>query len=171
MIGMVAPTAIAFDAQGLDGFANRLTEAIMAKVPTGAAITFQVKTGGVRGAAKNALIARAHADPQRPRYPKRDPFYLNSKALEGIRFAARGLLSAAGATRRAAEQTIKSLMLISIGDNVQAQRNPDGSRFQQLTARYGAYKERVFGFRMPALRASGDLLGGLKVEVTRSGFE
>lgn len=164
MIGAIGG-AYMLDAHSVDGFAQRLTDAVMAKVPVGAQVVFEVKTGGQRGGSVNRMIAEVQAGRQR------SPWYLNKKAIEGIRFAARGLLSVAGGTRRAAEQAIKSLMLISIGENVQAQKNPDGSKFTQLTARYAAYKRRRFGYSTKILQASGDLLGGLKVEVRRSGFE
>jgi hypothetical protein len=56
---------------------------------------------------------------------------------------------------------------MSIRRNVEEQRNPDGSAFTKLTAAYARRKQRKVGFIVPILRATGDLLGGLRVRVDR----
>ena len=147
--------------EGLDGLEQRLVERITAAMPPGE-IVFEVKAGGARGGAKNAMIAAVQAA------MGRNAFWVNPKTKGQIALAARELYGlASAAARRRAEETIKALLLVGVGENVAAQRNPGGGAFRQLTANYAAQKRRIHGFVLPILRATGDLLGGLKVEVRR----
>ncbi len=123
--------------------------------------SINVVAGGSRGQSKNTLIAKVQQK------QLRDPFYLDSQAREAIRFVANGLTAAAYSTRKRAVDLIGELMLTSIARNVEKQRNPNGAAFKRLTAAYAAYKKRKFGFIVPLLRASGDLLNGLKVVVSK----
>jgi hypothetical protein len=124
-------------------------------------IEIAVVAGGKRGALKNALIAHAQANQQR------DPFYVNKRAMEMIRFLAKGLVSKAMGVRESAAKQIGDAMLISIGENVKGQRNVGGDSFRPLTAGYALRKQRKFGFVRPVLKATGDLLSGLRVRITR----
>lgn len=51
--------------------------------------------------------------------------------------------------------------------NVRRQTNKDGSPFAALTDAYAAYKRRKHGFTKPILKATNDLLGGLRARVDR----
>jgi hypothetical protein len=148
--------------EGLDGLEQRLTERIAAALPPGETI-FEVKAGGARGGAKNAMIAAVQAA------LGRNAFWVNPKTKAQIALAARGLygMAPAGARRRA-EETIKALLLVGVGENVAAQKNPGGGSFRSLTANYAAQKRRLHGFVTPILKATGDLLGGLRAEVRRT---
>lgn len=146
--------------EGLAGVEQQISARIAERMPKEA--VFEVKAGGARGAAKNALIAAVQAGYQR------NPFYLNERTKKLVADAARGLVSATFTVRRAAEERIKNLLLISIGENVQAQKNPDGGRFKALTANYRAAKRRIYGRAEPILIATGQLLGGLKASVKRT---
>ncbi len=156
------PYSTQFDVAGLGDLQQRIELAIKSRAQTGDTV-FTVRAGGARGGAKNAMIAAVHAA------RGRKGIYVNPKAKQNIRDAAAGLFSAVAGVRRAAEDVIKNLLLVSIGENVQAQRNPDGAPFRKLTANYAAFKQRKYGFSIPILRATGDLLGGLKVFVERIG--
>jgi len=123
--------------------------------------SINIVAGGVRGGRKNAMIAAVQA------IAKRSPWYPNKEAMEGIRFAARGLASGDGGTVDRSLRTIGELLLASIRRNVEEQRNPDGSAFRGLTPGYARRKQRKLGFVIPILRATGDLLGGLRVRVDR----
>lgn len=119
-----------------------------------------IVAGGARGGDKNALIAKVQAK------QLRDPFYLDPQGMESIRFATAGVTAAQYSTRKRALMLIGELMLNAIGRNVEKQQNPGGSRFKELTANYAAYKKRKYGFSHPILRATGDLLKGLRVRIT-----
>lgn len=120
-----------------------------------------IVAGGTRGSATNTMIARVQAGQQR------DPFYLDKQAKEAIRFAANGLMAKVYSTRKRAVEIIGELMLLAIGRNVEKQQNPGGSKFKALTPNYAAYKRRVFGSALPILKATNDLLGGLRVRITK----
>lgn len=154
---VATPLAVMMDVEGLAGLSQQIAARIQAQA--GQDVTIAVTTGGARGAEKNALIARVQAA------HGRNLAYINSRAMQLIRAAIPGLFQGAAAARRTAE-AIGNAMLISIQENVAAQRNPDGSAFRPLSPNYAAAKRRKFGFVVPVLRASGDLLGGLKVRIT-----
>ncbi len=156
---MIAPQ-LSVEIEGLDKLEQRFAERIAAVLPPRETV-FEVRAGGSRGGAKNGAIARtlaAHG---------RNFFWANKKTVGAIAFAARGLFGTP-AERRRAEQTISAHLLIGIGENLQAQKNPGGASFTQLTARYAAAKRRKFGRTVPIGVASGDLAGGLHVEVSRT---
>jgi hypothetical protein len=158
---MSAPR-MSVEIEGLDQIEQRFAERVAAVMPE--PIVFEVKAGGARGGAKNAMIAHVLAS------MGRNFAWVNPKTKAQIGLAARGLFStaaAAAATKRNAIETIKALLLVGIGENVQAQRNPGGGTFRSLTANYAAQKRRLHGFVTPIGKASGDLLGGLHVEVRR----
>lgn len=145
---------------GLAGLEQRLFAQVQARYAE--SVEIAVVTGGTRGASKNALIARVQSA------YGRNPFYLNAKTLQVIRAAARGLFGAAGTAKRTSD-SIGAAMLVSINENVGKQQNPDGGKFAELTTGYARRKQAKWGFVKPILRASGDLLGGLRVRVTRGG--
>jgi hypothetical protein len=153
------PMGVSIEIEGLAGVAQRLEARI--REQAGQDTEIAIVAGGARGASKNALIAKFQAA------RLRNPFYLNARTVGIVKAAAPALFSAAGAAKRTAE-TIGAAMLISIHENVDAQRNADGGKFTALSAKYAAYKRRKFGFVTPVLRATGDLLGGLKVRVIRA---
>ena len=146
--------------EGLDGFEARFAEKVAQLLPQ--ETVFEVKAGGARGGSQNAMIARVLAA------AGRNFAWVNPKTKAQVALAARGLFAATATGRRKAEETIKALLLVGIGENVQAQKNPGGGAFRSLTANYAAQKRRLHGFIAPIGRATGDLLGGLKVEVRRT---
>jgi len=146
--------------EGLDQLEQRFAEKVAAMLPE--PVVFEVKAGGARGGAKNAMITHVLAA------AGRNFTWVNPKTKGQIALAARGLFSAAAGAKRNAVETIKALLLVGIGENVQAQKNPGGGGFRPLTARYAAMKQRKFGRTVPIGKASGDLLGGLHVEVRRT---
>lgn len=155
---MSAPR-MSIEIEGLDQLEQRFAERVAQVMPE--PIVFEVKAGGKRGGAQNAMISHVLAS------MGRNFAWVNPKTKGQIALAARGLFGAAAATKRGAVETIKALLLVGIGENVQAQRNPGGGTFRSLTANYAAQKRRLHGFVTPVGRASGDLLGGLHVEVRR----
>jgi len=149
----------------LQGAGDAMARAIATKLAgIGAAAgtsTVNVVAGGQRGGRKNAMIAAVQA------IAKRSPWYPNREAMQAIRFAARGLASGDRGTQVRALADIGEVLLASIRRNVAEQKNPDGSQFKALTAAYARRKQRKLGFTIPILRATGDLLGGLRVRVDR----
>lgn len=149
----------------IQGLGDSVAKAIQDKVTRVSqsidGMTVAVVAGGNRGGRLNALIAAVQ------RGYKRSPWYINKEAMEGIRFALRGLGSNESSTRYRAFDTIGKLMLESVYRNVDRQENPDGSKFKSLTPAYAAYKRRVLGFIEPILKARNDLLGGLRVRISK----
>lgn len=111
------------------------------------------------GRPTNALIAKVQAS------NRRNPFYLSRTARQRIR----DLLSAAkpGPFHVDTLAKIGDVMLKAIKDNVRSQANKDGSIFAPLSPEYAAYKRRKFGFTTPILKATNDLLGGLRWVIDR----
>ncbi len=120
-------------------------------------VSVSVVAGGSRGQQKNTLIAKVQAK------QLRDPFYLDAQAMESIRFAAQGVTAKQYSTRKRALDLCGEVMLNGIGRNVEKQANPGGQSFKALTEKYAAMKKRKFGFVTPILKATGDMLGGLRV--------
>ncbi len=145
----------------LQGY-DKIAAVIAGKVRAAGTIEFDVIPGGNRGPHRNALIARI----QEAR--DRNPWYLGKEALEGIRFASRGLISLDATTVASSIRTISDLLLTAVRANVGAMKNPDGSSFRELSAKYAAFKRRKFGFIHPILKATNDLIGGLKVLVKKT---
>lgn len=120
-----------------------------------------VAGSGNRTAAENARIARTQAGLQR------NPYYLPGDTLKVIK----GLVAAA-----ASDRTWKLLVLKQVGEimrdavrqNILRQANRSGSKFRSLTEAYAAYKQRKHGFVTPILRATGELMDSLGVEVRRA---
>jgi hypothetical protein len=150
---------IKVDAEGIKGEVDTVTHVVHERL--GETWEFEVVAGGKRGATKNALIAHAQAN------HRRDPWYLNKKTLQTMRFLVNGLTSLASSTRDMAARQIGDLLLINVGENVASQKNKGGDKFAALTAGYAKRKQRKFGFTIPILKATGDLLGGLKVRISR----
>ena len=144
----------------MTGF-DAITNIIAGKVKAIGTTEFAVVAGGSRGAAKNALIARVQAALDR------DPWYLGRESKEALRFVVRGLASPESSTRAAAVKQVGVLLLDAVRSNVEKMKNPNGTTFRELTDRYAAFKRRKHGFIHPILKASNDLLGGLRVVVTR----
>ncbi len=156
---MIGPQ-LSVEIEGLDKLEQRFAERVAQVLPE--TITFEVKAAGARGAAKNAMIARVLASMDR------NFAWVNPKTKGQVALAARGLFGAAAGAKRNAVETIKALLLVGIGENVTAQKNPGGGSFRQLRANYAAQKRRIHGFTVPIGKATGDLLGGLHVEVKRT---
>ncbi len=87
--------------------------------------------------------------------------------MEPIRFVAKALGSADASVRQRAITTIGQLMLAAIAHNVERQRDKSGGAFAPLSKAYAAYKQRKYGFIAPILKATNDLLGGLRVTVDK----
>lgn len=155
-----APAMVQVDTRSVGFIEKQIADRLKAAMPPGD-VVFEVYAGGTRGGAQNAMIAAVQAALDR------NPFYVNDKSKAAIVEAIRKLFDSSRGVRAMAENTIKQLLLIAIGENFQAQRNPNGGKFRPLTAAYAAAKRRKFGFVTPVLKATGDLLGGLKVRVTR----
>jgi len=64
-------------------------------------------------------------------------------------------------------QRIGDKMLKVMLGHVKSQTSKGGVPFRGLTDSYAAYKRRKYGFTVPILKATGDLLGGLRVRVDR----
>jgi hypothetical protein len=159
VIGIV-PMGVSIEIDGLAGVQQRLEARI--REQAGQDTEIAIVAGGARGASRNALIARSLAE------HGRNMFYASAKTLQLVKAAASGLFAAGGAARRTAD-SIGNMLLIGIHENLGAQKNPDGAGFRPLTTGYARRKQRKWGFTKPIGRASGDLLGGLLVRVTRSG--
>ncbi len=125
-------------------------------------LTVEVVAGGKRGGLRNALIAHAQANKRRNRV------YLGNEAMQVVRFLARDLASRLASVRSAVGKAIGDEMIESIAKNVQKQQNVEGDKFTPLTAGYALRKQRKHGFVLPILKATGDLLGGLRVRILRS---
>jgi len=144
----------------MTGF-DAITKVIAGKARAIGTTEFAVVAGGKRGQAKNTLIAKVQ------KHFDRNPWYIGKESREALRFVARGLASPMPSTAVSATKQIGVLLLDSVRSNVEKMKNADGSTFRELTARYAAFKRRKFGFIHPILRATNDLLGGLRVEVTK----
>ena len=156
---MARPFSARIDVEGLRAQQSVLAQTLKSRL--GGVWTFTVSPTGRRGSIANTLIAKVQAGRER------DPFYLNKRALETVRFALNGLTSTVDSVRKAAEKQVQDAMLTSIGENFQAQKNPSGSKFTPLTPEYAKRKQRALGFTLPILKATGDLLGGLVARVER----
>ena len=153
-------TAQKVEFQDLDKIA-RMIEAKVAAVSADAHTTISIVAGGQRGQALNTLIARVQAGVDR------NPFYLSKDEREALKFILRGMTSEDAGTRRAAVDKAGREMLDAVLRHVLQQQNKSGKPFKALSERYAAYKRRKFGFVVPILKATGDLLGGLRVLVDR----
>jgi hypothetical protein len=151
--GMVASV------EGLADLEQQVAQSLASRL--GETVEIAVVAGGKRGAVKNALIARAQAN------QRRNPFYLNKRAMQAIRFLVNGAVSSVASVRASAHKAIADEMLVSIGENAQAQRNPGGDGFKPLSQGYALRKQRAVGFVLPILKRSGDLLGGLRTRINR----
>lgn len=147
-----------------DGLTSQSAD-LMAKAMTEAAgdsAEIGIQTGGARGADLNALIARAQAN------RGRDPFWFPADVVKQLRDRIQRAMSVNVTARQAVYQGIGQAMLAAIQSNVDAQRGPGGTSFRALTPEYARRKQRKFVFVTPILRATGDLMKGLKVVITKS---
>ena len=149
--------------QGEDQIGGVITAACLAAIDGLDGATVDVVAAGMRGQSKNTLIAMVQAK------RLRDPFYLDADAQESINSALQALAAKQYSTRFRALTLAGQLMLNAIGRNVDAQRNPDGSGFASLTVKYAAIKRRKYGFTDPILRATGDLLDNLRIQINGLG--
>ncbi len=147
--------------EGQDGIGKAIEAKIKAAMGSIDGTEIAIVAGGSRGGETNAMIAKVQAGHMR------DPFYLDQQAREAVRFAANGLTAAQYSTKKRAVDIMGELMLNAIGRNVEKQRNPDGGKFKGLTPNYANYKRRKFGWVVPILKATNDLLGGLRVRVSK----
>ncbi len=121
-----------------------------------------ITVGGKRGGHLNALIA------QTQKHLGRNPWYQNQDTLAKIRKVAKDAATADKPIRDSILRQIGRLLLLGVLENVRNQKNRDGTTFRELSARYAAFKRRKFGYIHPILQATGDLLGGLRVVVTKT---
>lgn len=152
---------VAATMEGTDQIAGAIrTKLLKTNVAIGT-VTIGVATGGRRGAEKNAMIARVQAG------LKRNPWYVDKDTLTAIRFLLRGV-SGENADVPSILKQIGDVMVNAVRLHVEQMRNSNGSTFAELSARYAAFKRRKYGFIHPILKASNDLLGGLKAVIMRT---
>ncbi len=151
--------SVSVELEGENQMAGTIEAALTAALRGMDGASVSIVAGGKRGQDKNTLIAKVQAK------QLRDPFYLDQQAKVAIRFALNGLTASAYSVRKRALDLAGELMLNGIGRNVERQQNPGGQSFKDLTAKYAAYKKRVHGFTIPILKATGDMLGGLRVVI------
>jgi hypothetical protein len=154
------PMAVTAQVEGLAGMTQHIATRLTKQY--GGDITFEVVAGGARGRAKNTLIAKVQAAYQR------NPFYFSKSTLGHIVKAVPALFSAAAGARRGTVDFVKQIILAGVLENAGAQKNKGGGRFTPLTLAYARRKAAKWGAK-PILSATGDLLGGLKVIVTKGG--
>lgn len=118
----------------------------------------RIVTGGWRGADKNSLIAKVQAK------LGRDPFYLSDELKEAMRFVV-GVAFKDEEKRQAQLKKLGQLILDDVLEHIEKGINKGGKAFKDLTDKYAAYKQRKFGFKHPILKATGDLMFGLRAEV------
>ena len=147
---------------GTDQIASAIRTKLLKTSAALGTVTIGVVPGGRRGADKNAMIARVQANLQR------DPWYLDKDTMSAIRFLVRGAASSAPSVLAPSLKQIGDIMINAVRAHVEQMKNSNGSTFKELTARYAAFKRRKFGFIHPVLRASNDLLGGLKAVIIRT---
>lgn len=122
-------------------------------------IDLQIVAGGARGGRENALIARAQARMGRA------AFGLDARWLTEIR---RMVAALGGRPARDADLLpIGRRAIEGVLDNVARQREVSGRPFRSLTEPYARQKLRRHGFIRPILRATGDLLDGMHVRISR----
>lgn len=148
--------------QGTDQIANVIRSKLLKSNAAIGNVEIGVVPGGRRGTEKNALIARVQAGMQR------NPWYLSKDDLTAIRFLLRGLAGGDGSRVDAVLKQIGAIMVDATRSHVEQMKNANGSTFRELTARYAAFKRRKFGQIHPILKASNDLLGGLKAVISRT---
>lgn len=145
------------------GIPSRVQDAVRRRMTiVGAKLTadINVVAGGQRGIDANTMIANVQAA------NRRNPWYLADKAKDACRILVRRM-AADPALADAQLKRIGRLVLDGILENVANQANRGGKPFKALTAAYAAYKQRKFGFTVPILKATNDLLGGLRVVIER----
>jgi hypothetical protein len=152
--------AIYLNTEGLSSEASDLMASAMTEA-AGESAEIGISTGGVRGADLNAIIARAQAN------QGRDPFWFPPAVVEELRGRILKALGVNSGARGAIYQGIGNVMLTTIQANVDNQRGPGGVSFRALTPEYAKRKQRKFGFITPILRATGDLMAGLKIVITK----
>ncbi len=152
--------SVGVDMTGGDQIANAIRTKLLKTSAAIGTVTIGVVPGGRRGAAKNALIAQVQKAQQR------DPWYLDKDAMTAIRFLLRGA-GGENADLGAILRQIGSLMVDATRRNIENQRGPGGATFRELTARYAAFKRRKYGFTHPILKATSDLIDGLKAVITK----
>ncbi len=155
---MIAPGITVKDARGPTGKA-----ALEAMKKLRGNATLHLIAGGKRGADVNATIAAVQAS------HGRNPWYIASDDKLILKLMLMRFAVAAETVKSKALNDIGRFVLRSLLSNVTAQRNKDGSTFARLTEKYIAYKKRKFGFTVPILKATGDLLGGVRVVINRTG--
>lgn len=126
-----------------------------------------VVPAGKRGADQNAKIAGVQADKENKTKWKRNPWYISREDMEPIRFVLKAIGSPDASVRQRAIKSVGDLMLIAVAKNIEKQLNPGGSAFTPLSKAYAAFKQRKFGFIAPILKASGDLIGDLRIAVDK----
>ena len=159
--------SVAVTMEGTDQIANAIQAALVKiHLPSG---SVEIVAGGRRGEAKNALIAQVQAA------RKRNPWYISDDIMSLIRLLLHDLIrqqTAFGLARGlVGPQFLKdvgNLMVLSVQENIRQQKNRDGTTFGELSKRYAAFKRRKFGFVSPILKATGDLIDGIKAVVHKA---
>ena len=146
--------------EGENTVAAAIGRRLLRTAATVGTVQIGVVAGGRRGPAKNALIAQVQAARQR------NPWYLDKDATTAIRFLVRGL-AGEDVDQMSVFRQIGGLMVEAVKRNIENQRGPSGATFRELSARYAAFKRRKYGFIAPILKATGDLIDGLKAVVTQ----
>jgi hypothetical protein len=141
-----------------EGIAEAIRNAIQRRLATFREATVDVVAGGSRGGSKNAMIAavqKAHA---------RNPFYFDPDTRAVIRDRVHEAMQRDGGLTRDDLNAIGRLMVTGIESHFEAQRNPGGSTFRELTEEYAKAKRKKFGDK-PILEATGELRNSMGVRV------
>lgn len=159
MILVPTPTGLAVDVDAIRDQQTMVADTV--RRLAGDTWEVSVVAGGARGATRNALIARAQAN------RRRDPFYLSDRSWPLVKSLAMGMVGKVVSIKQAAAKQIAERLMINVLENVESQRNREGDTFSPLTPGYAQRKQRKFGFTKPILKATGDLLGGLRTRIQR----
>ncbi len=148
--------------EGLDQVAQAIRAKLMKSGAAVGTVEIGVVAGGRRGPEKNSLIARVQAA------MKRNPWFIDKDTMQAIRFVARGFTSEDASVVASAFKQIGTLLVDGVRQHIGQMKNANGSTFTELTTRYAAFKRRKHGFIHPVLRATGDLMDGLRAVITRT---
>lgn len=118
-------------------------------------VQFSITPGGMRGAHRNAVIALVQAE------AGRNPFYLSREQSANVCSQVAKIATGRGYNWRTVGHTI----LEAIKENADSQISANGRGFTRLTEAYAKRKAKKHGFVIPILKATGDLLNGLKVRI------
>jgi hypothetical protein len=132
-----------------EGIAEAIRNAIQRRLATFREATVDVVAGGSRA------VQKAHA---------RNPFYFDPDTRAVIRDRVHEAMQRDGGLTRDDLNAIGRLMVTGIESHFEAQRNPGGSTFRELTEEYAKAKRKKFGDK-PILEATGELRNSMGVRV------